>query len=142
MAPRALWGWSPPASVADTPRKRRVDGFLSSGWTAVYFIGIVALLNLAPHLATRWDLGLVALASLAGGAWCAHNFWRCRQAHCLITAAGWLALTLLAGVETAVGHSLIGGHEQTVLLAVLAAAVVFEVVWWRARGTHALPRPR
>jgi hypothetical protein len=140
MTRRALWGWSPPAPAAVTPWQRRVDRFLTSGWTAVYFIGVIVLLNLAPHLATRWDLGLVAVASLAGGTWCAHNFWRCRQVHCVVTAAGWLGTGLLAGVEAAMGRSLISGGEQTVLLAVLAAAIAFELLWWRVRGTNAIRR--
>ncbi|MEA2504692.1 MAG: hypothetical protein QOG36_1735, partial [Actinomycetota bacterium] len=31
------------------------------------------------------------LAGLAAGTWCGLNFWRCRQAHCLVTFAegGW-----------------------------------------------------
>ena len=123
-----------------TPWQRRVDRLLTSGWTAVYFVGIVALLNVAPHLATRWDLSLVALAGLAGGARCAHNFWRCRQAHCLVTALGWLGTGLLAGVEAVIGRSLIGGDEQAIMLAVLAAGIAFEIVWWQFRGTNAIRR--
>jgi hypothetical protein len=33
------------------------------------------------------------LAALAAGTWCGLNFWRCRQAYRLVSAAGWLATT-------------------------------------------------
>jgi hypothetical protein len=80
------------------------------------------------------------LAALAAGAWCALNFWRCRHAHCAVTSSGWLALSVLAFTEAALGHSLIGGDEQPVFLAVLAAGLVFEVVWRCLRGTNAVGR--
>jgi hypothetical protein len=47
---------------------------------------------------------------------------------------------VLAFTEAGLGRSLIGGDEQLVFLAVLAAAVAFEVAWRCARGTSAVTR--
>jgi hypothetical protein len=136
----ALWGWSPPDRPADTRLKRRADRLLPrSGVPAVVcFAAVVGLLVLAPHLPIRADLAADGLAALAGGAWCGLNFWRCRHAHCAVTSAGWLALSVLAFTEAALGHSLISGYEQPVFLAVLAAALAFETAWRRVRGTNAI----
>jgi len=68
------------------------------------------------------------------------NFWRCRHAHCVVSSTGWLVLSVLAFTGAGLGRSLIGGDEQLVFLAVLAAAVAFEVVWRCARGTSAVTR--
>ena len=139
---RALFGWSPPDLPADTALKRRADRLLPrTGWAAVlYCAAVIGLLNLAPHLPERGNLAVDGLAALAGGAWCALNFWRCRHAHCVVSSTGWLLLSVLAFTEAGLGRSLIGGDEQLVFLAVLAAAVAFEVVWRCARGTGAVTR--
>jgi hypothetical protein len=104
-------------------------------------VTVVGLPSLAPHLPVRADLAADGLAALAGGAWCGLNFWRCRHAHCAVTSAGWLALSVLAFAGAAAGHSLISGYEQPVFLAVLAAALAFEAAWRWARGTSALGFP-
>jgi hypothetical protein len=137
---RALFGWSPPDLPANTPLKRRVDRLLpGTGWAAaLYCAAVVAVLNLAPHLPERANLAAVGLAALAAAAWCGLNFWRCRHAHCLVTSPGWVALSILAFTGAVLGHSLIGGYEQPVFLAVLAAAVVFEVAWRLASGSKAI----
>jgi hypothetical protein len=64
------------------------------------------------------------------GVWCAVNFWRCRQAHCLFTGSGGLLLALFAVAEAGLGHSLIGGDEQLVFLGVLAIGLVVEGTWY------------
>jgi hypothetical protein len=76
---------------ADTSVKRRVDHLLPrTGLPAIaYFATVIGLLGLAQTLPSPAYLAVDALAFLAGGSWCALNFWRCRQAHCLITGAGW-----------------------------------------------------
>jgi hypothetical protein len=137
---RALWGWSPPDLPADSGLKRRMDRLLPrTGVPALlYYAAVVALLNLAPHLPERAGLATDGLAALAAAAWCAVNFWRCRHAHCAVTSPGWLALSVLAFTGAAVGHSLIGGYEQPVFLAVLAIAVAFEVAWHLARRTNSV----
>jgi hypothetical protein len=137
---RALFGWSPPDLPADTSLKRRADRVLPrTGWAAgLYCAIVIALLNLAPHLPERANLAVDGLAALAAAAWCGLNFWRCRHAHCVVTSTGWAALSILAFTEAALGRSLIGGYEQPVFLAVLAAAVGFEVAWRLARGSNAI----
>jgi hypothetical protein len=108
---------------------------------AVYFLAVIALLAVAPHLPGRAGLAADGLAALAAGSWCAVNFWRCRQAHCLISGIGWLGLTLLAFAGAGLGHSVIGGYEQLVFLGVLVAALAFEGAWCLARGTNAVMAP-
>ncbi len=136
----ALWGWSPPPLPADTPLKRRVDRLMprTGAPALVYYLAVIGLLNLAPHLPTRGYLATEGLAALAAGAWCGLNFWRCRHAHCLVSGGGWLGLALLAGSETVFGHSWLRGHEQAAFLAVLVVALVFEGVWVAVRGSNAL----
>ena len=103
----------------------------------VYFAGIAGLLSLAPHLAVRAGLAAGGPAALAGGTWCGLNFWRClprarrRQRH------------RLAGAELArihggrAGHSLIGGYEQPVFLAVLGRRICARTRR-QTRGTNAI----
>ncbi len=104
----------------------------------VYFAVVFALLNLARIIPARADLVAVGLAALAGGTWCGLNFWRCRHAHCAVTGVGWLALAVFTFVEAGLGHSLIGGNEPSVFLAVLGAGLAFECAWYLVRGTNAV----
>ncbi|MFZ0216888.1 MAG: hypothetical protein WAM30_13225 [Candidatus Dormiibacterota bacterium] len=104
---------------------------------AFYFAAVIGLLLLAPWLPRRADLAVDGLAALAAAAWCAANFWRCRHAHCVVTAAGWFALSAFSFVEATLGRSWIGGDEQLVFLGVLAIGVLFEVGWTLVRGTNA-----
>jgi hypothetical protein len=137
-ARRALWGWSPPPLPAQTAWARRVDRFAPrTGLRCLAFlVGIVALLSIAPHLVTRGQLVVEGIAFLASGGWCALNFWRCRQAHCLISGGGWLGLSFLSFIETGLGHSVINGYEQPVFLGVLAIGVAFEGTWYLRRGDN------
>jgi hypothetical protein len=139
-----LWGWSPPLLVADTSLKRAVDRILPRTGLPVFlfFALVIVLLGLAAHLALRGELALDGLAALAGGGWCSLNFWRCRQAHCLVCGAGWLALSVFAFAEAALGRTLIAGDEQLVLLGILVAALAFEALWTWARRTNAVVRGR
>lgn len=139
-SPAALFGWSPPRLPADTALRRRVDLILpSSGLPLIIFFGaVIALLNVGVLLPTRLDLFAVGLAAVAAGSWCSANFWRTRHAHCVITAAGWLALAAFSFLETGLGRSLIHGDEGLVFLGVLAAGLVFEGAWYVVRGTNAV----
>jgi len=96
------------------PTKRRIDRLLPrSGVPAVlYFAALVALLLLAPALPRRAELAADGVVFLAAGAWCGLNFWRCRQAHCVVSAAGWLGLSPVAFAGAGLGRSLIHGDEQ------------------------------
>ncbi len=106
----------------------------------IYFGAVVGLLVLATALPTHWELAVDALASLMGGSWCTLNFWRCRHAHCLVTGAGWLILGVFSLVEASIGRSLVGGYEEAAFYGILAAGILFESLWVRAHGTHALTR--
>jgi hypothetical protein len=68
-----------------------------------FFGAVVVLLNVGQLLPRRADLATVGLAVLLAGSWCALNFWRCRQAHCALTGAGWLALAVFTFAEAAAG---------------------------------------
>lgn len=139
-AGRALRGWSPSARPAGTSLERLGDRILprTGMLCALYIVVVVALLSIAPHLPARPGLAVDGLAALAAGSWCVVNFWRCRQVHCVIAGAGWLGLAVLAFAGAGLGHSVIGGHEQSVFLGVLVAALAFEGVWCLARGTNAV----
>ena len=103
---------------------------------------VIGLQNVAPHLPVRAALAFDGLAALAGGGWCALNFWRCRHAHCLVTGTGWLSLSLLIFAEAGIGHSLIHGDEQLIFLGVLLAALAFEALWFLTHRTNALVADR
>jgi hypothetical protein len=102
-----------------------------------YFTAVTGLLGLAQILPSPAYLGVDAAAFLAGGIWCAINFWRCGRAHCLVTGPGWLLLAGFAAAEAGLGHSLIGGDEQLVFLGILAAGCAFECIGYVARGSYA-----
>lgn len=142
-APRSLCGWSPAALPADTAAKRIVDRFMPRTGLAVvlYFGAIAGLMALAPLLPRRGELILDGLAACAGASWCSLNFWRCRHAHCVVTASGWFAVAAFAGFESIIGRSLIAGDEQLVLVLVLAAGLGFESVWYLLHGTNAVVKP-
>lgn len=142
--PRARRAWSPPVLPADTPVKRRVDHLLPlRGLPAVgYFAAVIGLLGLAQTLPAPAYLAVDAVAFLAGGSWCALNFWRSRQVHCLLTGSGWLVLALFAAAEAGRGRSLIGGDEQLVFLGVLAISLVFEGIWYLVHHGNAMTPAR
>ncbi|MGH8994556.1 MAG: hypothetical protein ACRDYB_00705 [Acidimicrobiales bacterium] len=136
---RALCGWSPPSLPADSDMKRHVDRIRLGNVAAVsVVVVVVGLLNVAAHLSVQPALVVLGMAGLVAGGWCSLNFWRCRHAHCLVTGPGWLAFGVLALVEAGLGHSLIGGYEEPVFLAILAVAVLFEVSWYLGRRTNAI----
>jgi hypothetical protein len=147
--PGALFGWSPPALPADSRLKRRVDRVLprSGPSLVVFFTAVVVLLNVGPMLPRRFDLLATGVAGLAAASWCALNFWRCRHAHCVVTAAGWFTLAMFVFSEASLGRSLIRGDEGLAFAGVLGAGLFFEVSWYMLHGTNAvgsqrLPRRR
>ena len=142
-APSSLWGWSPPPLPANSRFEGVVDRLMPrTGLELLLFYGfVIALLSVAPHLPRRAELVADGVAFLAAGGWCALNFWRCRHAHCVVTAGAWLPLATFAFVEAAIGRSLISGFEQPIFLGFLALGIVFEVVWQRASGSNAIGRP-
>lgn len=139
------WLWcSPPSLPADTPAKRVADRLVPhTGWRGCgFFLAVAGLWTVYGHVPDRAGLAVAAVASLAAGAWCSVNFWRCRHAHCVVTGIGWLALGGLIVVEMLLGHSLIGGSEGIAFLTILGAGVLFEAGWYLLYGTHAITSPR
>lgn len=134
---------APPTSPADTAAKQLADRALPrSGWPAcAYWMLVIGLWAGYSHLASRPGLVVATAASLAAGAWCVVNFWRCRQPHCVVTGVGWSALAVLTAVEAVLGHSLIGGSEGIAFVAILGVGLVYEVTWslthpqWRSVAT-------
>ncbi len=139
---RALFGWPPPARPPSTRLQRAADRIFpaTGAGCALYLVAVIAVLGIAPHLPVRADLAGDGLAALAAGSWCAANFWRCGQAHCLVDGAGWLILAVLAFTEAGLGRSVIGGSEQAVFLGVLVVALAFECGWRLVHGTNAIIR--
>lgn len=137
---RALCGWSPADLPADTALKRTVDRIVPRTGVPViaFYLAVTGMLLVAGFLPLRPALALDGFAFLAGGAWCAANFWRCRHAHCVVNGVGWLALSVFTFAEAVAGRSFIWGDEQLVFVAVLLLAVGFELVWSAKRGTNAL----
>jgi hypothetical protein len=121
----------PADTPVGTPVKRLTGRLMPRrGWPAAgFFAAVAGLLGLAQILAAPAFLVVDAAAFLAAGSWCAVNFWRCRQAHCLVTGPGWLLLAAFTLTEAGLGHSLIGGDEQLVFLSILGVGVILECLW-------------
>ena len=139
----AMWGWSPRPLPADTPLKRLVDRVQPRTGLPLlgFFAAVVVLLNVGQFLGRRADLATDGVAALGAGGWCALNFWRCHHVHCVVTGAGWLILAVFTFGEAAAGHSVIGGDEPLVFLAVLGSGLVFEAGWHLRRGTNSIRPP-
>lgn len=132
---------SPPATAADTPAKRLADRVLPTGRGQWVFFAVVAIaICAAPSLAREPGLALDLVATVAASAWCLVNFWRCRQAHCIVSGTGWAALAVLEVTELAAGRSFVLGSEGLVFLAILIVGAGFEVLWRLRHGTNALVR--
>jgi hypothetical protein len=132
---------SPPRLPANTAGKRLADRVLPTGagqW--IFFAAVAVGISAAPVLPTRAALILDAVVTFAASGWCLINFWRCREAHCVVSGYGWAGLGLFEVAELALGRSLIMGDEGLVFVAILVAALVFECVWRARSGTNALTR--
>lgn len=121
-----------PSVPGDSRAKQIVDQVLPKGaWRCVFFVAIAVGLSV-PNLLVG------AVATLAASAYCLLNFWRCREAHCIVSGTGWAALALFEFAEVARGHSLIHGDESLVFLVILALAIAFEVYWRVRHGSNAV----
>jgi hypothetical protein len=130
---------SPPQLSGDTQAKRFADRLLPSGlWLCLFFAAIAIGVFASPHLPLRAGLALGAIATLAASTYCLLNFWRCREAHCIVSGTGWALLALFEFAELGVGRSLIDRSEGLVFLIVLGLALGFEAVWWLRYGTNAV----
>jgi len=133
--------WSPPPIAADSRARRLAGRALPTGrgqW--VFFAAVAIAVSVAPTLARGPGLALDLVATAAASAWCLINFWRCREAHCIVTGTGWAALAVLIAIELAAGRSFVLGSEGLVFLAILIIGVGFEVTWRLRHGTNALVR--
>jgi len=78
------------------------------------------------------------MTTLAASTYCLLNFWRCREAHCMVSGAGWALLARFEFVEPALGRSLIDRVEGLAFLIVLAVAICFEGLWRARYGTNSV----
>lgn len=130
---------SPPRLESDTRSKRVADRLLPTGRAQWVFFALVwAALALRPNLGVRPGLVLATVATFAAAAWCVVNFWRCREAHCALSAPGWVILGALELAEAVIGRSVIDGTESIAFIAVLVVAYAFELTWRARHGTNAL----
>lgn len=126
---------SPPSLPGDSAATRVVDHVLPrGGWRCVFFVAVAVGLSV-PNLLVG------TVVTLAASAYCLLNFWRCREAHCIVSGTGWAVLSVFEVVEVARGHSLIHGDESLVFLVILALAIAFEVFWRVRHGTNAVKLP-
>jgi hypothetical protein len=130
---------SPPPLKADTGANRVIDRILPTGaWRCALFIAIAVGISAAGQLPTTSGLALGAATTFIASGYCLLNFWRCREAHCIISGTGWAALGLCETAEIALGHSLIHRNEGAVFVVILVIAVAFEAFWRTRHGTNAL----
>jgi hypothetical protein len=129
---------SRPAALASTRYwHAAADRFLIATRPAVVPAGLL-LGVLAGQLASQLPSGYAMLPAvvyfLALGGWCSLNFARCREAHCLISGAGFDALAIAALV--AVGLDRHWYDLLTLLIVpVLVADIVFEAAWASRQGS-------
>ncbi|MGH2885461.1 MAG: hypothetical protein ACRDPA_22625, partial [Solirubrobacteraceae bacterium] len=130
---------SPPRVTADTRAKRVIDRILPTGASrCAFFIAIAVGISAAGQLPTTPGLAIGSATTFVASGYCLLNFWRCREAHCIISGTGWAALGLFETAEIALGHSLIHRNEGAVFVAILVIAVAFEAYWRTRHGTNAV----
>lgn len=143
---RADGPFSHPPMLPGRSRLHRIaDRFLRG----VYALGNLGLLTIllggffvASVLPDHVGVWLAAALYLAAGLYCSVNFWRCREAHCVVTGIGFTALGVgLLGAGAGVPN-LISEHNGLILLGTLVLAVGFEAVWRAVHGSNAVRRER
>lgn len=104
-------------------------------------IGVLVAIGVAVAagwLPVRAGMALDALFLLAIGVYCAANFWRCREAHCVITGTGWTAAGL-AAMLAAVGGYAWNDALWIWFLIVWVVGLTFEFAVRRRTGSNVLP---
>lgn len=145
-SPRSQAGpwWSHPPSLPATSRGRRgadkalrsVDSSGRLGLLALVLAFVLAFV--LPDGIGIWFAGVLYLAV---GLYCSVNFWRCREAHCVITGGGFTVLGL-AVLAAAVGMpTVIAAYASPIVLGILVLAVAFETTWRARYGTKAVHLP-
>lgn len=121
---------------------RAADRFLISTRPAIVPTSIVLGLGAAAtanELPSRYAMLPAVLFYGAVGAWCTLNLLRCREAHCLITGAGFDALALAAAAAAILDRN----WYDTLSLAIvpiLLLAAIFEGIWTIRHGDNELKR--
>lgn len=133
----------PPALPASTRWHRIADRFLR-GVYALGNMGLLAVLLggffIASLLPDHLGVWLAAALYLAVGLYCSVNFWRCREAHCVVTGIGFTTLGISLLLAAAGVPTFISEHDGQILLGTLVLAVGFEAVWRALHGTNAVRR--
>lgn len=138
------WRRRPPSLPATTRWHRLADRFLGGVQVIGGTMGVLAVALGASLVASLLpdDIGIwIGVAVyLAVGLYCSVNFWRCREAHCVITGVGFTVLGLGLLAEALGAHTVIGAYNGPIALGVLAVALAFEAVWRARYGTNAVCR--
>jgi len=132
---------APPAPPAGGTVERVLDAYTAV--TAPFLRGCYVFVTVAAAAAATSLLGparglaVEAAFFLVAGTYCLANFIRCREAHCIVTGAGWSALALVGTAALLMGRDI----RSDAWIAFLLIAVVghgFEAVWKSLHGTNAL----
>lgn len=132
------------APAAAPPRngfERALDTYTSL--TSPFLRGCVLFPVLAAVAFGSFRLGmpgglwLAAAYFLVFGGYCLANFARCREAHCVVTGAGWSALAVVGAWGALAGHDILGDLWNAFLI-IAIIGYAFEGAWKAMRGTNAL----
>jgi len=132
---------APPASPPGSGLERALDAYTNV--TAPFLRGCYVFVTVAAAAAASSLLGpvvgllLEAAFLLVAGTYCLANFFRCREAHCIVTGVGWSALAIASLSAAVAGRDI----RSTAWIAFLAIAVTghgFEAIWKLAHGSNAL----
>jgi hypothetical protein len=135
---------APPANPAHTTVERALDRYVAL--TAPFLQGCLVFVVVGAVAFASFQLGPIAgLALIAGylsvhGTYCLANFFRCREAHCIVTGVGWSVLALVA-VGGVLAERDIRRAVWDAFLAVTIVGFAFEFVWTAVRGSNALRVP-
>jgi hypothetical protein len=132
---------APPAAKARNAFERALDTYIDL--TAPFLGGCVLFPVLAAvalgsfRLGTPDGLWLTAAYFLVFGGYCLANFARCREAHCVVTGAGWSALGVVGAWGALTSHDILGDLWNAFLI-IAIIGFAFEGAWKARRGTIAL----
>lgn len=116
---------------------RLLGGVQSIGNTGLLAV-LLGAFFVASLLPDRIGVWIAVVLYLAVGLYCSVNFWRCREAHCVITGAGFTLLGLGLLAEALGVHTEIGEYNGPIALGVLAIAIAFEAAVRARHGTNAV----
>jgi len=132
---------APPTAPPGNRFERALDIYTSV--TAPYLRGCYVFLTVAVVWFVSRALGLSVGLLVEGafflifGTYCLANFARCREAHCIVTGLGWLALAIVSLGAVLAGRD-IRGAAWTAFLVIAVAGHGFEWRWKARHGSNAL----